>query len=53
MAIAGMTVDKNPSRGISRGQMMPTVPIASFMAMETLRSGGLWTAPSNLSAHAA
>ena len=32
---------------------MPTVPMASFIAIAIVRDGGLCTAPSNLSAHAA
>ena len=39
--------------GISVGQIRPTVPTASFIAIETLRIGGLCTAPSNLSAQPA
>ena len=35
------------------GQITPTVPMGSFIAMAMLRNGGLCTAPSNLSAHAA
>ena len=33
--------------------MTPTVPMGSFIAMAIFRNGGLCTAPSNLSAHAA
>ncbi len=52
-ARTGMTSDMKPSSGCAGGQTMPTVPIGSFMAMAMLRNGGLWTAPSYLSAHAA
>ena len=52
-ARSGIARDRKPSSGASLGQMTPTVPMGSFMAMAILRNGGLWTAPSNLSAHAA
>ena len=55
MAMAGITSDTNPSSGISWvcGDTIPTVPIASSIASATFRNGGLCTAPSDLSAHAA
>src|SRR5258708_40224484 len=52
-AISGNTIVKNPSSGYSEGQTTPTVPTASFIAIETFRIGGLCTDPSNLSAHPA
>src|SRR2546427_1996603 len=52
-AMAGITRDKNPSKGASAGQTIPTVPIGSCIASVTLRNGGSCTAPSYLSAQAA
>ena len=53
VARAGIARDKNPSNGTSLGQMMPTVPIGSFIARVTFLNGVWCTAPSYLSARAA
>ena len=53
IATAGATSDTNESSGRSSGHAIPITPIGSCIAIVTLRIGGLWTTPSNLSAHAA
>ena len=46
IAIAGSMTESRPKNGVSTGAIIPIVPIGSFMAIETLRKGGVWTAPS-------
>jgi len=53
VAKTGKTTDNKLKSGASLGQIIPTVPIGSFMAIAIVRDGGLCTAPSNLSAQAA
>ena len=53
IAIVGASNETAPRSGASFGAVIPMTPMGSIMATAMLRTGGLCTAPSYLSAHAA